>query len=62
LGHGALLRAACEELPGVVTAADADGDDGEGDGDGLVSIEVDGVEHRIALREISEAQMVLTGL
>jgi len=48
--------------PGVVTAADADGDDGEGDGDGLVSIEVDGVEHRIALREISEAQMVVTGL
>jgi len=49
-------------LPGIVTGADADGDDGEGDGDGLVSIEVDGVEHRIALREISEAQMVLTGL
>jgi len=43
-------------------AAGAGGDDGEGDGDGLVSIEVDGVEHRIALREISEAQMVVTGL
>lgn len=62
VGHGARLRADGEELTGIVTAADADGDDGEGDGDGLVSIEVDGVEHRIALREISEAQMVLTGL
>ncbi|WP_454921548.1 ribosome maturation factor RimP [Actinomyces naeslundii] len=62
VGHSARLRAADEELTGVVTAADADSDDGEGDGDGLVSIEVDGVERRIALRDISEAQMVVTGL
>ena len=62
VGHSVRLRADGEELTGVVTAADADSADGEGDGDGLVSIEVDGVERRIALRDISEAQMVVTGL
>ena len=62
VGHSARVRTADEELTGVVTAADADRDAGEGDGDGLVSIEVDGVERRIALRDISEAQMVVTGL
>ena len=29
---------------------------------GLVSIEVDGVEHRIALGDITEARMVVAGL
>jgi len=60
--QSARLRADGEGLPGVVTAADADSDAGEGDDNGLVSIEVDGVERRIALRDISEAQMVVTGL
>ena len=62
VGHSIYLRADGEEFTGVVTAADADSDAGEGDDNGLVSIEVDGVERRIALRDISEAQMVVTGL
>ena len=52
------MRTADEELTGVVTAADAGGDNDAG----LVSIEVDGVERRIALGDIAEARMVVTGL
>ena len=62
VGHSIYLRADGEEFTGVVTAADADSDAGEGDDNGLVSIEVDGVERRIALGDITEARMVLAGL
>ena len=58
VGHSARVRTADEELTGVVTAADAGGDNDAG----LVSIEVDGVERRIALGDIAEARMVVTGL
>lgn len=58
VGHSARVRTADEEFTGVVTAADAGGDNDAG----LVSIEVDGVERRIALGDIAEARMVVTGL
>ena len=62
VGHSARVRTADEELAGVITAADADGDVNGGDGGGLVGIEIDGVERRIALEDITEAQMVVAGL
>ena len=57
VGHSARVCTADDELTGLVTAADADDE-----ADGLVSIEVDGVEHRIALGDITEARMVVAGL
>ena len=62
VGHSARVRTADEELTGVVTAADADSDSSKGSDGGTVSIEVDGVEHRIALGDITEARMVVAGL
>ena len=47
--------------PSVVTAADAD-DEADDHNGGMVGIEVDGVEHRIALGDITEARMVVAGL
>ena len=64
VGHSARVRTADEELTGVITAADAEGDVNGGDGGDLVGIEIeiDGVERRIALGDITEAQMVVAGL
>lgn len=62
VGHSARVRTADEELAGVVTAADADSDSGEGGDGGTVSIEVDGTARRVALKDVLEARMVLTGL
>ena len=61
VGHSVRVRTADDELTGVVTAADGDGDASEHNG-GMVGIEVDGVEHRIALGDITEARMVVAGL
>ena len=61
VGHSARVRTADDEFTGVVTAADADGEADEHNG-GMVGIEVDGVEHRIALGDITEARMVVAGL
>ena len=61
VGHSAQVRTADDELTGVVTVADEDGEASEHDG-GVVGIEVDGVEHRIALGDITEARMVVAGL
>jgi len=62
VGHSARVRTADEELTGVVTAADADSDSGEGGDGGTVSIEVDGTARRVALKDVLEARMVVTGL
>ena len=61
VGHSARVRTADDELTGVVTAADADDEADEHNG-GMVGIEVDGVERRIALGDITEARMVVAGL
>ena len=61
VGHSVRVRTADDELTGVVTAADGDGDASEHNG-GMVRIKVDGVEDRIALGDIAEARMVVTGL
>lgn len=62
VGHSARVRTADEELAGVVTAADADSDSSEGGDGGMVSIEVDGTARRVALKDVLEARMVVTGL
>ena len=62
VGHSARVRTADEELAGVVTAADADSDSSEDGDGGTVSIEVDGTARRVALKDVLEARMVVTGL
>ena len=54
------MRTADDELTSLVTAADEDADASEHNG-GMVGIEVDGVQHRIALGDITEARMVVAG-
>ena len=61
VGHSARVRTADDELTGVVTAAEEDDEASDHNG-GMVGIEVDGVERRIALGDITEARMVLAGL
>ena len=61
VGHSARVCTADDELIGLVTAADAD-DEADDHNGGMVGIEVDGVEHRIALGDITEARMVVAGL
>ena len=61
VGHSARVCTADDELTGLVTAADAD-DEADDHNGGMVGIEVDGVEHRIALGDITEARMVVAGL
>ena len=61
VGHSARVCTADDELTGLVTAADKEDDASEHNG-GMVGIEVDGVEHRIALGDITEARMVVAGL
>ncbi|EGE38773.1 hypothetical protein HMPREF0059_00117 [Actinomyces viscosus C505] len=61
VGHSARVGTADDELIGLVTAADAD-DEADDHNGGMVGIEVDGVEHRIALGDITEARMVVAGL
>lgn len=62
VGHSVRVRTADEELTGVVTAADADSDSSEGGDGGTVSIEVEGTARRVALKDVLEARMVVTGL
>ena len=61
VGHSARVCTADDELTGLVTAADGD-DEADNHNGGMVGIEVDGVEHRIALGDITEARMVVAGL
>ena len=61
VGHSARVCTADVELTGLVAAADAD-DEADDHNGGMVGIEVDGVEHRIALGDITEARMVVAGL
>ena len=57
----ARVGTADDELIGLVTAAEA-ADEADDHTGGMVGIEVDGVEHRIALGDITEARMVVAGL